>query len=523
MKDKVLQRKMFRQKALKKYGGDMLPKFNTSGLMEGEEKLGPLDSGIARIRKVFPNFLNVTDEDKNTEPSIGQPYDSKQEMLLAVAGRLLQADQRPGEGMFSGVGRGVGKAITEDFPIINKLKLEDRSLKAKQLKDLLGTGEGAKYATDYFDTVEKQNVPKVPLSQVQANPGRYIDNISEITWTVMEDLPDLGKKQYDTYYMTPKVRYEKLMGPNKVEGLQEKLVPFGQLSEAQKNKIKVATEKESNENQLNIELSKEARETGTKFNALEQSFGQLQKIIEDDATLLGTAGGITKVFDSVQATIQNLNTIVHGKDSAARRRAESLDNIGRDAASEVLDDALNAKDRDGILVSDYKFKGGVTLQAIQEFASQSARHKAVFTELLYTIAKFREEGGRFSVSDIELAAQSLGLGSSKGQALGAMDALRENFARRAYEEITTKTGALVEQRYKGLLPPDYNKKSKYEKNLILQKLFMESDPIGNNFASKVFERYNFYENIQYQNAEEAKKNSESIKKQQQDIVDKYKP
>ena len=509
MKDKVLQRRIFREKALKKYGGDMLPKFEQGGMHEE----GPID------RLLFPKSKEKT----GLESLLGDPYNSQKAMLLAVAGRLLQADQRPGEGMFSGVGRGVGKAITEDFPTISKLKLEDRVKRQKTLKDMLGTGEGAKYATEYFDTVEKRNVPKVSLSEVQANPGRYIDNISEITWTVMEDLPNLGKKQYDTLYMTPEERYEKLMGPNKMEGLADKLVPFGQLSEAQKNKIKVAAEKESNENRINIELSKEARETGTKFNALEQSFGQLEKIIKDDATLLGTTGGIVKVLDNVKATISNVNTVLYGKDSAERRRAESLDNIGRDAASEVLDDALNAKDRDGILVSDYKFKGGVTLQAIQEFASQSARHKAVFTELLYTIAKFREEGGRFSVSDIELAAQSLGLGSSKGQALGAMDALRENFARRAYEEITTKTGALVEQRYKGLLPPDYNKKSKYEKNLILQKLFMESDPIGNNFASKVFERYNFYENIQYQDAEEAKKNSESIKKQEEDIVNRYKP
>ena len=509
MKDKVLQRKMFREKALKKYGGDMLPKFEHGGMH------GPID------RLLFPK--SEEKEKTGLESLLGNPYDSKQAMILAVAGRLLQADQRPGEGMFSGVGRGVGKAITEDFPTISKLKLEDRVKRQTTLKDMLGTGEGAKYATDYFDTVEKRNVPKVSLSEVQANPGRYIDNITEQTWTVMEDLPNLGKKQYDTLYMSPKDRYEKLMGPNKIEGLAEVLVPFGQLSEAQKNTIKIAADKESNENRINIELSKEARETGTKFNALEQSFGQLQKIIEDDATLLGTAGGITKVFDSVQATIQNLNTIVYGKDSAARRRAESLDNIGRDAASEVLDDALNVKDRDGVLVSDYKFTGGVTLQAIQEFASQSARHKAVFTELLYTIAKFREEGGRFSVSDIELAAQSLGLGSSKGQALGAMDALRENFARRAYEEITTKTGALVEQRYKGLLPPDYNKKSKYEQNLILQKLFMESDPIGNNFASKVFERYNFYENIQYEKATEAKENNKSIKEQENNIIEKIIP
>ena len=61
---------------------------------------------------------------------MAQPYDSRQAMLLAVAGRLLQAVQRPGEGVFAGVGRGVGKAITEDFPIIKKLDLESRVAKS---------------------------------------------------------------------------------------------------------------------------------------------------------------------------------------------------------------------------------------------------------------------------------------------------------------------------------------------------------------------------------------------------------
>jgi hypothetical protein len=138
MKDKVLQRKMFKEKALKKYGGDMLPKYKTGDLNVSEEPQGKLDSGIASIRKVFPNFLNVTGEtntaDTDTGGILGAPYNSRKAMVLAIAGQLLQAQQRPGESMFSGVGRGVGKAITEDFPVIQKLSLDDRASKLKALK-----------------------------------------------------------------------------------------------------------------------------------------------------------------------------------------------------------------------------------------------------------------------------------------------------------------------------------------------------------------------------------------------------
>ena len=123
MKDKVLQRKMFRQKALKKYGGDMLPKFEHGGM---HEEQGFLD------RMLFPKEEVDVNEVAGL-PSLAQPYDSRQAMLLAVAGRLLQADQRPGEGMFSGVGRGVGKAITEDFPTI--IKVRGSCGKAKNYKD----------------------------------------------------------------------------------------------------------------------------------------------------------------------------------------------------------------------------------------------------------------------------------------------------------------------------------------------------------------------------------------------------
>ena len=102
MKDKVLQRRLFREKALKKYGGDMLPKFQNG-----------TNQGGVEVEKTKLEELYPSENQSNTGSllnklaglgALAQPYDSRQAMLLAVAGRLLQAQQKPGEGMFSASG-----------------------------------------------------------------------------------------------------------------------------------------------------------------------------------------------------------------------------------------------------------------------------------------------------------------------------------------------------------------------------------------------------------------------------------
>tara|TARA_R110002020_G_scaffold153975_1_gene333457 strand:- start:4267 stop:5892 length:1626 start_codon:yes stop_codon:yes gene_type:complete len=526
MKDKVLQRKMFREKALKKYGGDMLPKYKTGDLNVGEKKpQGKLDSGIASIREVFPNFLNVTGENNTADTGggiLGAPYDSKKAMVLAIAGQLLQAQQRPGESIFSGVGRGVGKAITEDFPVIQKLNLEDRAARAKSLKDILGTGEGAKYATAYFDTEEKENKPKVSLATVEANPGRYIDKIEPKSWTLLEDIPEIGKKKGDTYYTTPKLYYENVVDPDTaIPDFLSKVVPFGELSEKEKRKSKKAEASD----EIDIGLEKTSVETGVKFNAVNESLDQLKFLIEDPDTKLGLAGDLVKFADNTRATLNNINDVLYGKNTAERRNAENLDNIGKNKAEELLDKRFLTEDKDGTNVQEYfiskygEKKGNAFMDRIMEYAGKSAKHRAVFTEVLYTIAKFREEGGRFSVSDIELAALSLGAtGGSKEQAVAALEALRENFARRAYSEITSSRGILVKDNYKGSLPDNFNELSKQEQNVLMENLYLDQDPKRRSYYSTVFDLYNEYEKIKADQLKQRKQELKEESKSTQEAV-----
>ena len=235
--------------------------------------------------------------------------------------------------------------------------------------------------------------------------------------------------------------------------------------------------------------------TGVKYNALNTSFDQLKTIIQDPDLKLGSVGAVTKFLDNLQATVTNINDVLFEKTGAARRNANNLDNVGRREAEKVLDDNIaNLTDRNGVNVQKYfQDSNPDLLEKLRTFAGKSAAHKAVFTELLYTIAKFREEGGRFSVSDIELAAASLGaLGGSKRQALEALEALRENFTRRAYSDITTLRPVLELDQYEGLLPDNFDKLSKVEKEIILQDLYLKQNPKFKPFFKTIFNKHNEY-------------------------------
>ena len=84
---------------------------------------------------------------------------------------------------------------------------------------------------------------------------------------------------------------------------------------------------------------------------------------------------------------------------------------------EALEALKGIKDVDGRTISA-SILNDQTL--IQNFAELDGAARANLIELGYAIAKSREEGGRFSVTDIELALRSIGDTSNKGVALAKL-------------------------------------------------------------------------------------------------------
>ncbi len=440
MKDKVLQRKMFREKALKKYGGDMLPKYKTGDLNVGEEPQGTLDSGIASIREVFPNFLNVTGE--NNTADTGAPYDSKKAMVLAIAGQLLQAQQRPGESIFSGVGRGVGKAITEDFPVIKKLSLDDRAARAKT-----GTLNLVK-VTDLTTGEEGKEIPynEYVLDQQQPEP-RYMFGKSE-KYTLGADVKGLGKKGENRSLSAPaKIYYLKDMGPEK---FAQTFLPYDSgafnyddyVAKLKADKYAAELEEDNkgisediNKKSTFIDLATRLEDTisGDGFSATLGSVGGAQTWLDNTLSGVNTAISERGVF-GVYRTSEDLkysDAMDIESDLEAIREDKKLSKAEKQ--KQIEEYITNYEDSKGNQLSSQN-DFGLTKTGIKQFAVLDAKAQTLVIELAYALAKAREEGGRFSVSDIELAMRSVGNGSSREQALAKIAEIKKT----AVNDVVTR-------------------------------------------------------------------------------------
>ena len=443
MKDKVLQRKMFREKALKKYGGDMLPKYKTGDLNVTEKPQGKLDSGLASLRKVFGNnFLNVTGEDKNTSSSAGQPYNSKQAMVLAIAGQLLQAQQRPGESMFSGVGRGVGKALTEDFPVIQKLSLEDRAARTK-------TGSlNLVKVTDLSTGEEEKQIPynEYVLDQQQPEP-RYMFGKSE-KYTLGADVSGLGKKGDNRSLSAPaRIYYLKNLGAEK---FAKTFLPYDssafkydeyiaklradEYSEQLKEDNK-GISADINKKSTFIDLATRLEDTisGDGFSATLGSVGGAQTWLDNTLSGLNTAISERGVF-GVYRTSEDLkygDAMDIESDLEAIRKNKDLSKAEKE--KQIEDYITNYEDSKGNQLSSQS-GFGLTKTGIKQFAVLDAKAQTLVIELAYALAKAREEGGRFSVSDIELAMRSVGNGNSREQALAKIAEIKKT----AVNDVVTR-------------------------------------------------------------------------------------
>ena len=444
MKDKVLLRKMFRQKALKKYGGDILPKFQAG---TGQDGVKTEKGGGILDRLFFPKSEPRVDVNKVAGiPSLAQPYDSRQAMLLAVAGRLLQAEQRPGEGVFAGVGRGVGKAITEDFPIIKKLDLEDRAARAKAAK-----GSGTLNLVEVTDLNTGEEGKKIPydeyvLDQQQPKP-RYMFGESE-KYTLGADVEGLGKKGDNRSLSAPaKIYYLKNLGPEK---FAQTFLPFDSGAfnyddyVAKLKADKYAAELEEDNKGISADINKKST-----FIDLAT---RLEDTISGDDFGKATLGSPANIQTWLDNTLSGFSTAVSERGVfGVYRTSEDLKygdamNIESDLAAirnsdlskaekqkQIEDYITNYTDSKGNQLSAQK-GFGLTKTGIKQFAVLDARAQTLVIELAYALAKAREEGGRFSVSDIELAMRSVGNGASREQALAKIAEIKKT----AVNDVVTR-------------------------------------------------------------------------------------
>ncbi len=396
MKDKVLQRKMFREKALKKYGGDMLPKFQAGTGQDGVKTEVDQTQDTANPLNIL--LQNLFGGDTNSV-SVPYNYNPKQQMLLSVAGRLLQAQQRPGEGMFAGVGRGVGRAITEDFPKIQKLDLTARAAAASKKTaggvnktKVWDTKKGSEGGYDQvsFDAIEEDR-----LRAEQFNtPRRFIIGENE-NYYISKD-SEYGDKG-DPITLNPQRQREirEKIGNEEFEKLFSPVVPIDAAATASKerkeeaNKIWLKGESQYYDSMKNMDVFRKIQNKAQKLLALDKA---------------EASGAYTNFKNLMSASIAEIDKVVKDMDPKQYQR-------GLNDKRELLQ-LLQTGTEEQIMkyqIGDqYIFRDVGLVQTLMQQTKNNAVLQSLFVDLAYMKAKAREPGGRFSVTDIELAMKTIG-------------------------------------------------------------------------------------------------------------------
>ena len=190
------------------------------------------------------------------------------------------------------------------------------------------------------------------------------------------------------------------------------------------NKIAFDLEKRKQlTNQDNIDASQKSM-----LEAL--SVGRLAKQIEDDiiaGAYTGAAGDMITFANSFRAfTGQFLKPIMGSENKAVRQDYQRMKS------------ELNALVADPARASSL-YKDGV-VNFVRKISTLSASQKSAMIDLAYTLAKAREPGGRFSVTDIELAMATLGNNSDPKQMLFVMQRVAGRGIQQAIDKHSFYTG-----------------------------------------------------------------------------------
>ena len=278
------------------------------------------------------------------------------------------------------------------------------------------------------------------------NPGRYILDLKPSNLRFTEETTYKGKtyEQGTIDHFTAAEIYEMLYDPKTSPNFAGKVVkttgvlsPFEQAALAERLGQDQETRKSNKEN-----LNK-GKEEAYKILDFNNNVRVLREKIAD-ANAIGAVGQFAVTLENFKEGTKNLyNLLVQEKiyDQTKSKEEQMKDQAIRQRA---LDIAMGStkEDSDGVNIEKYFNKTKERKQIwkfITETAKGSAGKDSVFTELLYRIAKLREEGGRFSVSDIELAAKALGGGgSSKEVAYAALDTIEEIFVTGSFNNLNIR-------------------------------------------------------------------------------------
>tara|TARA_R110000787_G_scaffold81728_2_gene177068 strand:+ start:2400 stop:3767 length:1368 start_codon:yes stop_codon:yes gene_type:complete len=450
--DRILNRKLFRQKALDTYGTKIVTKAAVGKLaMGGGGILSVSQERLAEKNKELENFTNTIKKPKRTnnetfmgfggEGSAVSADQARLNILLPIAAQLMTGTVRPGQSKISGLLESTGKGLASVGPTI--LAMKDLDLKKrKEDREALTTGGEGKMR----NVILNLDLPGI---------GKKGDAIPLLQSQIVALQSEYGPKG-----ITP-VRFQSTMEEEAAK------------ARATKNAELVLTQ--------NQELTKQLEKSGFVLGLSDFVLDDLSMDFDADTgrgASLGTpskiTGFLTNLISTVKTTAADAGFSEYGYDAASQQYKPLADALqAKDLTAKQIKEIFKEyKDDDGVSFGNDKL---MTTSRLTRLAALDGAARTKVIELAYAIAKAREEGGRFSVSDIELALLSIGDTADKEVAISKLKALQKTQAlkiAKKYENMAefkdmtpaeiVKADARFKPFYEILYPGRKKKKKKFD-------------------------------------------------------------
>ena len=365
--DRILNRKLFRQKALDTYGTKIVTKAAVGKLaMGGGGILSVSQERLAEKNKELENFTDTIKKPKRTgnetfmgfggRDSAVSADQARLNILLPIAAQLMTGTVRPGQSKISGLLESTGKGLASVGPTILAMKELDLK-KRKEDREAAATSKAS-----------------IETKSVRLN----------------FDIPGVGKEGE-----------EKLLLKSDIAAYNNYYKDLGQVPFSVDRPIDQILKEAELKDQLELQKKDKELVTDTLVRnnyAFSLTGDLIEKIGKGART--GVVGEVTESIAGALGVFKGFT------DRAGIKHSDGFRSYKQGMEPDVL----------GVLQSDKK----MTEEEANNFAELDGAARANLIELGYAIAKSREEGGRFSVTDIELALRSIGDTSNKRVALAKL-------------------------------------------------------------------------------------------------------
>ena len=198
------------------------------------------------------------------------------------------------------------------------------------------------------------------------------------------------------------------------------------------------------EERARIDSENEIKKTLNKLKRV-SSLGKRGLEYLDAGAAAGTLGNTTQTFAGFAGFLKNL---VHRKETSS----EPVNAFGKGAIDEAdYNKVVNLLGSDRTYNPDAEIDGVKIAVLNSKFQKLDSGLQSIIIELAYAKAKSREEGGRFSVSDIQAAMQSIGDSSNPAIMIAKLSESLYNDINIGLESWNEKKFGDLPDEYKGLI------------------------------------------------------------------------